>query len=820
MRKLTMGSLRLVGVFALLLLVLAGTLFNMTVLQGSKNADEASKVTARTMKVTSKRGQILDVNGTPLAYDRSSYDIQIYRDPTQIGEKWRALYTESIIKTVEIIERNGGEVIDPFVIKRDEHGRMYFDFGQVDNPDISQKTLESREKLWRQNLYFDADVGPRDAYNELRVRYMVPEEMGYEDAVKILGIWQEIQYNMYRSYASVTISEDVDMNTVSEIEASTDLLGVNAVESTVRVYPKNSTAAHIIGYMSKTYDEDRLQWMEENGYNSEDKIGVYGVEATMEEYLSANIGSRAGKRVVEVNSTSKVVRELEYEAPEPGYNVVLTIDYDLQVKLDEALEKTIQECYAAQQEEYSKNYSKYAALEAARGGTKTKFAKTGAAVVIDVRNGDILAMSSYPSFDLNLFTGGISEEDYAAINDEETTPMFNKAISSRAEPGSTFKMVTGYAALQEGVITPNTTISCEGEYRENVVRGKGPKCWTKNPSSHSNQTVVEGLKNSCNYFFYYVATRLGIDDLNKWADMFGLSSKTNVELTGEVTSHVANQKVLYDNTKDIDSGQLTYKAYLVKKQIIEQLKYYGVVRNETYTDEQLDRCASQIIALVGSGDELGDGIRVIMRKELGIPESISYARRWDSQISGYLYEITWNSIQTAITGIGQSVTAVTPIALARYIAAIANGGTVYDCTVIDKVVDQDGNVVMDQEPKVFGTITDVNNYMDYIVEGMREVFSLEDGGTGANSLRGFKYADDMAGKTGTAQVSTIGLEDTAWLVTFTPIENAEIAIVVYIPNGYQSGLAATCAKEVIQFYRDRQAGTDEPDITGPGGLVQ
>ena len=193
----------------------------------------------------------------------------------------------------------------------------------------------------------------------------------------------------------------------------------------------------------------------------------------------------------------------------------------------------------------------------------------------------------------------------------------------------------------------------------------------------------------------------------------------------------------------------------MKKQIIEQLKYYGVVRNETYTDEQLDRCASQIIALVGSGDELGDGIRVIMRKELGIPESISYARRWDSQISGYLYEITWNSIQTAITGIGQSVTAVTPIALARYIAAIANGGTVYDCTVIDKVVDQDGNVVMDQEPKVFGTITDVNNYMDYIVEGMREVFSLEDGGTGANSLRGFKYADDMAGKTGTAQVLSL-----------------------------------------------------------------
>ncbi|MBE5781006.1 MAG: hypothetical protein E7328_04220 [Clostridiales bacterium] len=820
MNRLRKGSWYLCGVFALAFLVLMVSAFQLTILEGAESAQQADNVTSRTIKLTSSRGSILDANGIPLAYDKESYDIQIYRDPTQIGEKWRALYSEAIIKAVDIIEKNGGEIVTDFAIKSDAYGRLFFDFGQIANPNLSDEALKAREDLWRSNLYFDADIGPREAYNELRVRYAIPEEMDFEAAATVLGIWQAVQYNMYRSYTAVTIAENVDMNTVAQIEAADDLIGISAVESTVRIYPKNDTAAHIIGYMSRTYDEDTLNWMDENGYSTTDKIGVYGVESTMEEYLSANIGSRAGMQVVEVNSSSKSMRELYYEAPEAGNDVILTIDYDLQVKLDESLAKAIAESNAKQKQVYDANYSKYYKLEQNRGGTKTRFAKTGAAVVIDVNSGAILAMSSYPSFDLNLFTGGISEEDYAKINDEETSPMFNKAISSRAEPGSTFKMVTGYAALMEGIISPYSRISCLGEYRENVVYGKGPECWTKNIASHANQTIVDGLKNSCNYFFYYVANRLGIDKLNLYADMFGLSAKTGVELTGEVTSHVANQKVLYDNTKDIESGQLTYKAYLVKRQIMEQLKYYGVTRGEAYSDEQLDRCAERIVQLVGSDDELGDGIRVVMRQELGIPESISYARRWDTQISGYLYEITWNSIQTAVTGIGQSVTAITPIAMARYIAAIANGGTVYDCTVIDKVVDKEGNIVYNQEPKVFGTINDEQGNMDYIVEGMKEVFSLEDGGTGANALRGFEYADDMAGKTGTAQVSTIDLEDTAWLVAFTPIEEAEIAIVVYIPNGYQSSLAATCVKDVIQFYRDRSKTTEDNTISTPGGLVQ
>ena len=317
----------------------------------------------------------------------------------------------------------------------------------------------------------------------------------------------------------------------------------------------------------------------------------------------------------------------------------------------------------------------------------------GAAVVMDVNTGNVLAMASYPSFDPNLFTGGISEEDYKALSDENTAPLFNKAISSASEPGSIFKPLTGYAGLMEGVITPQEAIDCQNEYTPAVQQGKAPGCWQKNSEKHKQENIVKALKDSCNYYFYTISDRMGIDKLTKWADTFGLSSKTGIELTGEATSHVANQQVLYDNTKDINTGQQNSKPYLVRLLIEKQLKKYGLLRGVTYTDEQVTRCATKIVQLVGTTTNIGPQIRSIMREELDIPESTSYAKRWHQEINSILYEITWNRIQTVLTGIGQSVTAVTPIAVARYISAIANGGNVYEASIIKKVVAPDGSTV-------------------------------------------------------------------------------------------------------------------------------
>ena len=439
---------------------------------------------------------------------------------------------------------------------------------------------------------------------------------------------------------------------------------------------------------------------------------------------------------------------------------------------------------------------------------------------MDVNTGNVLAMASYPSFDPNMFIGGISEADYQALNDPDTAPLFNKAISSASEPGSIFKPVTGYAALMEGVITPEETIDCQDEYTPAVQQGKAPGCWTDYPQNHQGENIVKALKDSCNYYFYTVSDRMGIDKLTKWADTFGLSSKTGIELPGEVTSHVANQQVLYDNTKEINGGQLNSKPYLVRLSVEKQLKKYGLMRGVTYTDEQVERCATRIVQLVGTSTNIGPQIRSIMREELDIPESTSYARRWHQEINSILYEITWNRVQTILTGIGQSVTAVTPIAVARYISAIANGGNVYEASIIKKVVAPDGSTVEQNDPKVVSTLGDTKGYLEYIKEGMHEVVSAEDGGTAADIFTGFEYTSDIAAKTGTAQVSQIDLENSAWFVAFTPFEQAEIAVVVFIPNGYAGSMAGYTARDIIQFYRDRQKQQTNTTVTTPGGMVE
>lgn len=823
----------LIAIVLALFTVLMVSLFTHTIVYGDELLETGLLSMMREIKLMARRGQITDVNGQPLAYDRESYNIQFYRDPLRTGEKWRALYTEIIIKTIDIIEKNGNKVIDVFAIRRykpeeiDQEkaekgikaGDFYFYWG-VTNENVAA----ARHKLWCGNLYISEKATAFEAYTALRQRYMIPESFTFEEAAKVLSVWQEVQNMAFRSYIPVVIAYDVDISTVAEIEQrKNELEGMSSVQSTIRVYPNASTAAHIIGYMGKENDEADLLAMLELGYSRDDKVGITGVEATMEKFLSAAIGERSGKSVFEVDSRGRIIKELERIAPKPGYNVELTIDLELQKVLEKALENNIKATREEQIKRYNEDLDEYKKKEQDRGGLETRFAQTGAAVVIDCNNGNILALASYPSFDLNWFADGISPEEFEILNDSATSPLFNKAISSIAEPGSVFKMVTGLAGLMEGVITPEWHIDCQGIYTEGIETGRGPKCWVYPYfSQHQGENIVKALKDSCNYYFFNVARMLGIDGINKWSDMFGLTSKTGVELTGEATGHVASPKVLFDNAKEI-ARQLTYKPYLVKESIKKQLNIYGLILNKVFTDEQLEKAATRIVMLVEPTTEeqqYGPHIRTILREELGINENITYARRWHSEISTMLYEIKWNPTQTVLTGIGQSVTAVSPIAVARYIAAIANGGTVYKASIINKVTDNNGNIIYQNTPTVFNSLGDTKDYLSLIKEGMREVISPEDHGTAAKYFKDFEYRTDMAAKTGTAQVSNINIENTSWFVAFTPFENAEIAIAVYIPNGLSGGLSGQTVRDVIQFYRDRQKLQNEDDLTTPGSLLK
>ena len=164
-----------------------------------------------------------------------------------------------------MLEKNGNKVIDDLSIQKDDNGTLVYYWGGVTDEEVIKK----RKELWCGNMTIPEDATAEEAFNTLRQRYMLPDELDYETAHKVLSIWQEVQNLAFKSYVPVTIAQDVDANSVAEITTrSTELIGMSAEQSYTRVYPKNTTAAHIVGYMGKVYSEEELAKLEEQGYLS------------------------------------------------------------------------------------------------------------------------------------------------------------------------------------------------------------------------------------------------------------------------------------------------------------------------------------------------------------------------------------------------------------------------------------------------------------------------------------------------------------------------------------------------------------------------
>ncbi len=799
-------------IIAIVFVIVGVQLGNLTMAQGDDLATQSEERTVRSLTLKGSRGKITDITGIPLAYDEISYNVEFTRDPSKNTTTDRAYYTDVLVQTINMIEQNGGTVIDTFNIVRNDDGSFAFDFG-VKN----EESKKTREENWRENMFVSTkpEVGADMIYRDLRDRYRIPEEYTYEQARKLLSIWQEVQLSSYKAYVPTVIAKNIPMDTVAIIEAnSANLDGIGVAAASTRVYPKDSVAAHIIGNTGRMVDENVIKEMEAKGYSQDDTMGTSGIEATQEAFLTGNSKERQGKREVEVNSKGKVIQELSYTPPTQGNDVMLTINLDMQMALEKYLENNVKKVYDLQLEKYyeaPQEYDESVSLKSRKGDAtldKINLAKSGAAVVMDVHTGDVLAMANYPSYDLNIFAKGISEADMKALSEDPAAPLFNKAIASKGIPGSIFKMVTGMGGLMEGEITGSDIINDEGEFSVDVAEsyvGTKPACWVRPDfSAHQdNQTITKALSRSCNYFFFEVATRLGIDRLVDWADRFGLMTKTNIELTGEQSGQVGNQSVLYDPNKTIGE-QKTAHPKLVRNQILNQLTSYGEDRNVQYDKELLEQTADELVALISLNKyALGPEIRNILYEKMEIPATISQRDGYDTTINQYLTQLMWNATRTALTGIGTDITAVTPIGVARYVSALVNGGYVYDAHIVDSIVDANGNVVQKTEPQVWSKIDAPQEYFDLIKQGMKEVVSAEDGGTAGKSFSEWKYKDQIGGKTGTGKVSKdVDLENNAWFVAFAPYDNPEIAVVSYIPNGLGGNYAIDTAKDIIEYYLD------------------
>jgi len=324
-------------------------------------------------------------------------------------------------------------------------------------------------------------------------------------------------------------------------------------------------------------------------------------------------------------------------------------------------------------------------------------------------------MCSYPSFNPEVFVGVLSNNVWQDIL--ENDKLYNNAVSASA-PGSTFKMVVAAAALEEGIITESEYIYDTGVY----PYGHKPACWYYNQyrRGHGNVNVKTALQKSCNYFFYEMGRKLGVDTIAKYARYFALGQKTGIEITGE-------------------------KA--------------GTVASTEYAESRGD---------------------------------------------------TWYPSNVYSAAIGQSYNNYSPIQLARYISMIANGGNYVEPTLIRQVKDIQGNIISKEEienytNKLLGIQTEYNPEVEVTEEtlntikaGMRLVTSS--GGTAYSIFKDFKYS--VAGKTGSAEASTIKKGDVAnsWFVGFTPYENAEVAIAVFIEDGASNSSAAKAGKKILEAY--------------------
>ena len=821
-------------IFAILVVLmfisLIGGLYNLQVIKADQYQSSADVNRVKNIRLTGTRGMITDANSVVLAMSEQMYNVTFYRSNGQNTKNQYKKLTSSILETIGIIEENGGKLSVELPIQRDViSGEWVFNFGEV-----SQRALEIRESQWRSNHYLSVSKYPTaaDCFERLMKLYSLGElDADEQSCLKAMAVHSEMNMNIFLSLP-VLISKDVSFTTVSEVIGRSMVLeGMDIEVSEKRIYPRNSMASQVIGYVGSISDSDNYQRdLQPLGYAMNDVIGKDGIEKSMENWLTANITSRQGYRVMEKDSSGKITREITRQAPENGNNVKLTLIAPYQQIAEQAIAANVASTRAIQEKKmFSDNWRENNRIKLEQRDFEEyplKLAETGTMLVLEVKTGKVLAMAQYPTYDINaMVAGGKSAADILL---DPRNIMNNYNIQSRSEPGSIFKMVPAMAALTSGVLDVTATISDNGafdKYTKN--KEEAPTCWIS-PNQrykHANLTIVGGIKNSCNYFFYEISSRLygetGSNLLYKYAAQMGLTTKTGIQLPGEVRSIVGSQTSMYDTTVSIGE-QETYVPMLVAASIKKHLKAVGSSYGIEYDDVRLDTAIKQLMdmAINTASGGWADAMRPILMAELNMTRDMVWKQATIGDIWVYLNDIKWGGSQEIQMGIGQSITVLTPAAVSRYVASLANGGVVNNLSIVDSITSPDGDILNQYQQSVHGRLPDAYLYLPYIKEGMKGV--VDDGGTAAARFKGWKHLDEIWAKTGSSQVTIGGikldLENNGWFVLLTPFStDAEIAIITQIPNGLSGAESTVAAKTFVDWWMtNRHQSIDEiaPPVGG------
>ena len=459
--------------------ILLGRLFFLQIVKGKEYREMSNTRLTRESTIEAARGNILDKDGKVLATTKTGYSIELYK--TKIDDE---TLNNTILKMIKLLEKNKDGYINNFPITSD------YKFTISSDEEISK---------WKKQYGISEEATAKDCVYRFRDKYKISDS-NMEDVLKIIAIRYEISTKGYSATRSIKIAENISKESAIEFnEQNAYFPGINIITQPIRTYTSGSLASHIIGYIGKIGDEE-YKTKKEEGYGANDYLGRMGVEYTLENYLRGT----NGKKQIDMSVDGTIEDEEVVQEAVSGDDVTLTIDSELQGKTEDILREAVD------------NLKK-----------KKKNSNFAAAVVMNVKNGEVLAMASYPNFKPEVFTGGISSDDWKDL--QTNNKLYSRAFQGAYAPGSTFKMVTATAALESNVVKETEYVNDRGVY----PYAHNPVCWyyTSYHRGHGNVNIKQAIQKSCNYFFYEMGRRLGIDNIEKYAKYFGLGSKTGIELS-------------------------------------------------------------------------------------------------------------------------------------------------------------------------------------------------------------------------------------------------------------------------------------------------
>ena len=504
----------LVILILLLLTVYLVALYKLQIIEGEANYNRSSELTNSERVVTAARGNIYDRYGRTLVSNEETYNLKIDTDKLFANDDPNSV----ILELVHMVQGYGDEYTDDLPITMTPP----FEY----DPDMTaiQRTMLDA-------YYVRQEIDPNSTAVELmsymRTRYNIDNSYSAEEMRIIAGVRYSINVRYAIPTGDYIFVEDASMKLISSIMEN-KLVGIEVERAYSRKYG-TEYAAHILGYTGLMTQEEYEKYSLLN-YSTDAMVGKDGVEYAFENYLHG----KDGKVIETKNSAGTVLATVYEEEPEPGNHVYLTIDSVLQEQTERILANGVSIL--------KQNIAQKRAEGTARGdyNVDLKDEITGAAaVVVNVKTGEPLAMASWPTYNVATIL-----EDYQDLLEAENAPLFNRPLMGTYAPGSTFKPCTAIAALTMGIVNTEDKIKCEGVYTRYAAEGYAPECWiwnsTKDHLTHPEENVTTAIRDSCNYYFYSIGNFLGVDDLGRFAADFGLGEYSGIELV-EAKGNMSNQ---------------------------------------------------------------------------------------------------------------------------------------------------------------------------------------------------------------------------------------------------------------------------------------